>query len=305
MSYKQNSPLPDPTSESGFVKVTAFSTCQFQCPASFAIEGLPGTLFSDSYRFLIQHEATKTTLWFDFGVSSEPSIYPPHIQSAQQKIYNLIPGKNTPADDAKSVGVDPTDVKYIVASHAHWDHIFPGGKYHPNATILCGRGTLDWASSMWPQVKDSTFDAHVWDPKLRDLPVEELKSPQEAPEEYQQVGPFKNCRDFFGDGSFWIVDAPGHCPGNLAGLARVKDKTGKTKWVFFGGDCFHCHHFVHHPEAPFGKGVKVTPNDTFHDDHEKAREIIRQVADLKKGEGEDALIWIAHVDTLEGVWTMQ
>ena len=82
----------------------------------------------------------------------------------------------------------------------------------------------------------------------------------------------------------------------------MKYNSGKTKWVFLGGDCFHCFHFVHYPEAPFGKGVKVTPTDTFHEDEEGARNFIRHTAELKKGEGEDALIWIAHTDTLEGVW---
>ena len=119
---------------------------------------------------------------------------------------------------------------------------------------------------------------------------------------WQPLGPYKNAHDFFGDGSFWILDAPGHCLGNLAALARVKSFTGQTKWVFLGGDCFHCFHFVHHPDAPFGKGVKVTPTDTFHEDEEVARDFIRQTAELKKGEGADALVWIAHTDSLEGVW---
>lgn len=182
--------------------------------------------------------------------------------------------------------------------------MFPAKKYFPNAKILCGKGTVGWAADSWPDVADSTFDARIWDPKHREMPLEELESPSEAPEKWQPVGPFQNCLDFFGDGSFWIVDAPGHCPGNLAALARTKNKDGRTKWAFLGGDCFHCAHFVHHPEAPFGKGVKVTPTDTFHEDDGPAREIIRQVAQMKLAEGEDAWIWPAHVDSLEGVWEL-
>jgi hypothetical protein len=84
----------------------------------------------------------------------------------------------------------------------------------------------------------------------------------------------------------------------------MKSKTGETKWAFLGGDCFYCQHFVHHPEAPFGKGVSVVPTNTFHEHMEGAREIIRQTAELKKGEGVNALIWIAHCDSLEGVWDL-
>lgn len=205
----------------------------------------------------------------------------------------------------KTLGVDPKDVKYIVASHAHWDHIFPIGHQFPNAKILCGKGTLEWATPNWPDAPNSTFDGRIWNEKHRELPLEELASPQEAPEKWAPIGPFKNGLDFFGDGSFWIVDAPGHCPGNLAGLARTKSKSGKTKWIFLGGDCYHCHHFVHHPEAPFGEGVSVVPTNTFHEDMDGAREIIRQIAEMKKGEGEGALMWPAHVENLEGIWEMQ
>jgi glyoxylase-like metal-dependent hydrolase (beta-lactamase superfamily II) len=187
-------------------------------------------------------------------------------------------------------------------SHAHWDHIFPAGNFFPNAKVLCGSGTLEWASKSWPSEADSTFDGRIWNKESSELPVEELPSPKASPEKWQPLGPFKNAYDFFGDGSFWLIDAPGHCPGNLAALARVKRKDGKVKWAFLGGDCFHSHLFVDYPEAPFGKGVKVTPTDTFHEHEEDAREIIRQTAELKKGEGENALIWIAHTGTLEDIW---
>lgn len=90
--------------------------------------------------------------------------------------------------------------------------------------------------------------------------------------------------------------------GNIAALARMQNKAGETKWAFLGGDCFHCPHFAHYPEAPFGTGVSVVPTNTFHEDMDGAREIIRQTADFKKGEGNSALIWIAHTDILEGAW---
>jgi hypothetical protein len=61
-------------------------------------------------------------------------------------------------------------------------------------------------------------------------------------------------------------------------------------------------HFVQHPEAPFGKGVTIVRTGTFHEEEARAREIIRQIAELKSGEGDGVLIWIAHADTLEGSW---
>lgn len=132
--------------------------------------------------------------------------------------------------------------------------------------------------------------------------MSEFSSPSESPEKWQRLGPYENAHDFFGDGSFWVIDAPGHCPGNLAALARVKTKDGRTKWAFLGGDCFHTPHFMQYPEAPFGLGVVVVPTNTFHEDMDGARQIIRQTAALKKTQGTDLLIWIAHEASLEGVW---
>jgi glyoxylase-like metal-dependent hydrolase (beta-lactamase superfamily II) len=42
--------------------------------------------------------------------------------------------------------------------------------------------------------------------------------------------------DFFGDGSFYLLDTPGHAVGHLGGLARTTSDT----FVFMGGDL--CHH---------------------------------------------------------------
>ncbi|KAL6248802.1 hypothetical protein RBB50_003865 [Rhinocladiella similis] len=302
MAYKAKTPLPAPKSEDAFVKVVPFDTAWMKSRADLAIEGLKGTVRQTSWRFYITHPPTNTKMWFDLGVSHDLTMYPPRIQRVQHKVFNTEAAERSPAEDIESLGEDPKDVKYIIVSHGHWDHIFPAKSYHPNAKLFCGKGSFEYSTPCWPTEADSTFDGRVWDPKISELPIEEFSSPSEAPDKWQPLGPYKNALDFFGDGSFWVIDAPGHCLGNIAALARMKNKAGETKWAFLGGDCFHCHHFVYYPEAPFGKGVSVVPTNTFHENMEEAREIIRQTAELKKGEGNNAFIWIAHCDSLEGVW---
>jgi glyoxylase-like metal-dependent hydrolase (beta-lactamase superfamily II) len=49
-----------------------------------------------------------------------------------------------------------------------------------------------------------------------------------------QIGGF-NAFDFFGDGSFYLLDTPGHAIGHMCGLAR----TTPTTFVFLGGDICH------------------------------------------------------------------
>jgi len=60
-------------------------------------------------------------------------------------------------------------------------------------------------------------------------PIEEFTGP------WVRFSPFDTAMDYFGDGSFWIGDAPGHLPGNIAAVARLADR----EWVLLGGDCCH------------------------------------------------------------------
>lgn len=52
-----------------------------------------------------------------------------------------------------------------------------------------------------------------------------------------QIGRFRGF-DFFGDGSFYLLDTPGHAVGHLAGLARTT--SNPDTFIFMGGDL--CHH---------------------------------------------------------------
>ena len=44
--------------------------------------------------------------------------------------------------------------------------------------------------------------------------------------------------DFFGDGSFYLLDSPGHAVGHMCGLARTTPSPDAT-FIFLGGDCAH------------------------------------------------------------------
>lgn len=52
-----------------------------------------------------------------------------------------------------------------------------------------------------------------------------------------ETGPFR-AFDFFGDGSFYLLDTPGHTVGHLGALARTT--SNPDSFIFMGGDL--CHH---------------------------------------------------------------
>ncbi|KAJ6027592.1 uncharacterized protein N7446_003813 [Penicillium canescens] len=73
------------------------------------------------------------------------------------------------------------------------------------------------------------WDGRFFDPEKATENWKTLEGP------WKHFGPFENAMDLFGDGSFWIIQAPGHMPGNLGACARLA--TGD--WVVLGSDCCH------------------------------------------------------------------
>lgn len=60
-------------------------------------------------------------------------------------------------------------------------------------------------------------------------------APKQTDHDWRSLASFPAVIDFFGDGSLYVVDSPGHFPGHIALLARV----AKNRWVLMGGDCCH------------------------------------------------------------------
>jgi glyoxylase-like metal-dependent hydrolase (beta-lactamase superfamily II) len=55
-----------------------------------------------------------------------------------------------------------------------------------------------------------------------------------------KIGGF-GAYDFFGDGSFYLLDVPGHTVGHMSGLARTSSSSsGKDTFILMGADT--CHH---------------------------------------------------------------
>jgi len=82
----------------------------------------------------------------------------------------------------------------------------------------------------------------------------------------QQQPPLKagalQAFDFFGDGSFYLLDTPGHAIGHLAGLARTT--TNPDTFIFMGGDlCHHGGEIRPSPHLPIPTNVEFSLPDVF------------------------------------------
>jgi len=85
----------------------------------------------------------------------------------------------------------------------------------------------------------------------------ELRDPGD--EGWIGLGTFDRAFDVWGDGSAYLVDAPGHSPGHQMMLIRVKtNETGEDDFVLLAGDCYHHPALLKDPKRtarpPYSKG---------------------------------------------------
>ena len=122
-----------------------------------------------------------------------------------------------------SLGIDLKDVKALVLSHFHGDHI-AGLTSFPNASIYCSAAGLKQiqSGSRLSRVTQGLLSTLVpADIEKRAVFFENLP-PSNLPSAF---APFETAADLLGDGSLLAVELPGHCKGHW-GLALRNHNDG-------------------------------------------------------------------------------
>lgn len=99
----------------------------------------------------------------------------------------------------------------VFISHFHWDHCGNPASVPPGVPVWVGRGTLEG-------LEKGGFGAHVGPapPEIK-ARIKEIPEGDTAVWGYDQKG-----WDVFGDGSFVMLSAPGHCAGHCIAVVRVQ-----------------------------------------------------------------------------------
>lgn len=123
----------------------------------------------------------------------------------------------------RALGHSPDDVRWVVLSHLHTDHVGGlGGVRH--AEVVVSR--VEWERASGVRGRLRGYVPQHWPAGLRPRLVE-FGGPR--------VGPFAGSYDVAGDGSMLAVPTPGHTPGHVALL--VRDPAGR-RWLC-AGDLVH------------------------------------------------------------------
>ncbi|OAG43493.1 hypothetical protein AYO21_02430 [Fonsecaea monophora] len=191
------------------------------------MEGFPTMPIHPSWSFLIEHPSGSRIL-FDLGISVDWREYAPTVSNRISTNGWQITSTRGVAAIIEDAGIPRESINAIIWSHHHWDHVGDPSTFPPSTDLVVGPGFVKEYLPGWPSNQNSL---------LRDTDFEGRKVREIDFNDGLLLGQLK-AHDFFGDGSFYLLDTPGHSVGHLGGLARTT-KAPDT-FIFMGGDL--CHH---------------------------------------------------------------
>ncbi|KAI1082923.1 beta-lactamase-like protein [Whalleya microplaca] len=185
-------------------------------------------LAAPAYAFLIQHPTLNRSIVFDLGIRKDywnwPSSLLEPLKSAGVSI-------NVPKDVREILdehNINTHSIEAVVWSHWHFDHTGNPATFEPSTALIVG-----------PGVKENIFPGYPTNPNASFL--ESDYSNREVKEVDFSNSDIKIGRlpavDYFGDGSFYFLDSPGHAIGHICGLARVT--SNPDSFILMGGDAVH------------------------------------------------------------------
>ncbi|KAM5543131.1 hypothetical protein V8D89_003005 [Ganoderma adspersum] len=217
--------LQPPADTQAYIKISALEAGKVKVPLTFILDNAPPgeTAVFPVLCFLLRHSTRPETFLFDLGIHKDWDALSPgwraEINAAGADM--LVP------EDAPSAlrrgGLDPAALTYACISHAHVDHIGDPAAF-TRATYLLGAGTQSLLPTSTLDSGPSKSASHNQTDKfslglLAALPRARTRFLDLA--EAPALGPFAHALDFFGDGSLYVVDAPGHLAGHVNVLAHV------------------------------------------------------------------------------------
>ena len=207
-------------------------------------------------------------------------------------------------DQLTEHGMPLSSVTSIIWSHSHIDHVGDPSLFPPSVTLLIGPGTPRPGYPTDPDafLLDSAFESR----EVRELDFSNAEF---------NIGGFRAI-DYFEDGSFYLLSAPGHCVGHVMGLARTSSSSEDAEWILMAGDA--CHHvgqlrpsiYVPFPDGPlYAKFKALLPKgvtepfyrlpEHLHHHIEQARETVAKVQVFDANDR--VLVILAHDRNLLGL----
>ncbi|TPX13509.1 uncharacterized protein E0L32_005980 [Thyridium curvatum] len=177
-----------------------------------------------SYAFLITHN--NRHVLFDLGIKKDwEELVPDTVARLKRSGTSVVVEKEL-VDILRDGGTDLNDIDAVV--HIHWDHTGNLASFPPSTDLVVGPGIVDRFMPGWPTVADSHFrESDVLGRKITGLENQRFTI---------DIGGLRGY-DYFGDGSFYLLNAPGHSLGHINALARTS--ADPDTYIFLAADSVH------------------------------------------------------------------
>lgn len=263
------SQLPPPTAGQAFCDVSALEAGRLDMPAERFVTtaGKGERHIVPSLSFLVHHRPSGTRILFDLGIRHDihdvPQLYKYGISHALES--------DDVCTSLEKGGLSPDEITYVILSHCHWDHV-GDTRLFPRAKFVVGSECRSLFEPGYPADPSSAFFSGT-------LPDGRTDYLDVQSEQWNPIGPFPRSLDFFGDGSTYLVDAPGHLPGHMNLLIRT---SSDGAWLLLAGDAAHDWRLVR------GEGEIAMYPDTIgtltciHRNKDDAEQTIKRVAEVMK-----------------------
>ena len=258
--------LPVPSANQAFCNVSALESGIIELlDEMFITNATPGKVTTaPSLSFLLNHSTHDQKFVFDLGIRKDWENYPPRVVELLKTAFHVDVQQDV-AESLQKGGTSPSDITYVCLSHVHCDHT---GNTHlfTKATFLVGSACQKLFNPGYPQDPNGHFESDLL-PKGRTRFLDTS--------DWKPIGPFPRAFDFYGDGSLYIIDAPGHFAGHINVLART---SSDGAWVYLVGDS------VHHKNLLTGESDIVTDHPVHgcaHENKEQAEAHLVRIRALK------------------------
>ncbi|KAJ3491947.1 hypothetical protein NLG97_g5500 [Lecanicillium saksenae] len=183
-----------------------------------------------AYSFLIQNFQTNRSVLFDLGVRKDwENLAPTLYHRLKQSGFDVETEKGVREIlDENGVDTSASNIEAIIWSHCHFDHTGDPATFDSGTALVVGPGVKEHLMPGYPTNPDSSLLDSDWAGRQ----VREISFEKSA----LQIGRFK-AFDYFSDGSFYLLNAPGHALGHMGALARVT--SNPVSFVFLGADSAH------------------------------------------------------------------
>lgn len=214
------------------------TTSRIRAPvAAFMIPTIKGHshLEAPAYSFLVEQPSSSRKILFDLGLRKDWQNLPPSIVNKLTPPDWVCEVQHNVAEILQSNGVDVAagEIEAVVWSHWHFDHTGDVSTFPSSTKLVTGAGVR----ALFP-----TYPTNEESPLLEsDFAGREHEEIDFDKEPTVNIGKFKGY-DYFKDGSFYLLDAPGHAIGHICGLARVtstQEGDAEDTFVFMGADTAH------------------------------------------------------------------